>query len=41
MFRYTADYENDALAGGAYRVLAGLEKEAVYAGEGNHVAAYS
>lgn len=41
MFRYTGDYENDALAGGAYRVLKNLEKEAEYKGEEGHVLAYS
>lgn len=41
MLRYTGDYENYALAGGAYRVLSNLEKESEYKGEEGHVLAYS
>jgi len=41
MLRYTGDYENEALALGAYRVLSGKETPAVYQGEGNHVQVYA
>ena len=41
MIRYTGDYENYALANGAYNVLMDLEKEAEYKGEEGHVLAYS
>jgi len=41
MFRYTDDLESDALASGAYRVSAGLQKESEYKGEGAHVVPYS
>lgn len=37
IYRYPGEFENEALALGAYRVLSGQEEPAVYAGEQGHI----
>ena len=37
IYRYPGEFENEALALGAYRVLSGHEKPAVYSGEKGHI----